>query len=322
MQLNETALRVAHELMNRAQQANVAVSLAACGATLVDCGVTAPGGLVTGCRLAEICLAGLGQVALAQGPPDVWRGPWISVVTDQPIAACMASQYAGWPLSYGKYFGMGSGPMRAARGREPLFEKIGFQEQPSRVVGVVESAKLPADDVCRDIARQCHVEPEQLLLLVARTASLAGSVQIVARSVETALHKLLELGFDPQRVVAGAGIAPLPPVAGDDLTGIGRTNDAVLYGALVTLWVRGDDASLREIGARLPSCASSDYGRPFAQIFEHYQRDFYRIDPLLFSPAEVHFVNLDSGCSHRYGHAAPAIVQQSFGLDPDDAVAV
>ncbi len=106
----------------------------------------------------------------------------------------------------------------------------------------------------------------------------------------------------------------MPPVAGDDLTGIGRTNDAVLYGALVTLWVRGDDESLRAIGPRVPSCASLDYGRPFADIFEHYERDFYRIDPLLFSPAEVHFVNIDSGHCYRFGEAAPQILQQSCGV--------
>ena len=321
MNLNEIAIRVAHELTHHAQRANVTVSVADGGATLVDCGVDAHGGLSTGCRLAEICMAGLADVRLGSGPEQVWRGPWVTVSTDQPIAACMASQYAGWPLNYGKYFAMGSGPMRAARGREPLYDKIGYREQPSRVVGVLESSKLPGDDVCRDMARQCHVEPEQLLLFVARTASLAGTVQIVARSVETALHKLLELEFDLTRIVAGYGTAPLPPVAGDDLTGIGRTNDAVLYGALVTLWVRGDDDSLRAIGPRLPSLASLDYGRPFAEIFNHYERDFYRIDPLLFSPAEVHFVNIDSGRSHRFGQPAPQILQQSFGVDPGTGAA-
>ncbi len=115
------------------------------------------------------------------------------------------------------------------------------------------------------------------------------------------MHKLLELDFDLSRVVAGTGTAPLPPVAGDDLTGIGRTNDAVLYGGRVTLWVRGDDESLAAIGPRVPSAASPDHGRPFAEVFEHYERDFYRIDPLLFSPSEVHFVNMDTGQLHRFG---------------------
>jgi methenyltetrahydromethanopterin cyclohydrolase len=203
--------------------------------------------------------------------------------------------------------------MRAARGREPLLEQIGCAEQPSRVVGVLESGQLPTDGVCQEVARQCRVEANQVTLLVARTASLAGCIQVVARSLETALHKLWELGFDLRRVVSGTGMAPLPPVAADDLTGIGRTNDAVLYGGRVVIWVRGDDAAVEQLGPRVPSAASADFGRPFADIFEHYARDFYKIDPLLFSPAEVTFMNVDTGRWHRFGGLEPRIVQQSFG---------
>lgn len=312
LKLNEHAYRLAREGLARAEQLGVVMAETDGGACLVDCGIESPGGLEAGCWLAEICLAGMGRVAVEAGDPAIWRGPWIRVTTDRPVAACMASQYAGWPLHYGHYFAMGSGPMRAARGREPLFEKIGHVEQSHRAVGVLEAARLPTSDVIDDIARQCHVEPDQLLLLVAPTSSLAGTVQIVARSVETALHKLCELQFDLARVVAGHGIAPLPPVAANDLQGIGRTNDAILYGARVTLWVRGDDASLREFGPRIPSCSSPDYGEPFAAIFERYQRDFYRIDPLLFSPAEVHLVNIDSGSMFSFGEPQRATLAKSF----------
>ncbi len=196
----------------------------------------------------------------------------------------MASQYAGWQIIVGKYFAMGSGPMRAAAGKEALFDAIGFREQPEFAVGVLETRKMPPDDVCQALASACGVAPEGLTLLAAPTASEAGTVQIVARSVETALHKLFELGFDLGRVQRGNGTAPLPPVADDDLAAIGRTNDAILYGGEVTLWVHGDDASLQEIGPRVPSCASSDFGEPFAAIFKRYKHDFYAVDPHLFSP--------------------------------------
>ncbi len=312
VKLNENAGRVVHELLARADLLHVSVTAPPGDACVIDCGVDAPGGLDAGCRMAEVCLAGLARVRVSAGDVTVWSGPWISVATDHPVPACMASQYAGWPLSYGRYFAMGSGPMRAARGREPLFERIGYLEQPSRVVGVLESADLPPEEVRRDVARQCQVDPENLTLLVARTASLAGTIQVVARSVETAMHKLFELGFDLSRVVAGHGVVPLPPVASEDLVGIGRTNDAVLYGARVTLWVRGDDDALQALGPRVPSQASPDYGRPFAEIFERYERDFYRIDPLLFSPAEIHFVNLDTGKMSRFGTPQAEVLHESF----------
>jgi methenyltetrahydromethanopterin cyclohydrolase len=124
------------------------------------------------------------------------------------------------------------------------------------------------------------------------------------------------LGFDLRRVVSGWGTAPLPPASADDLAAIGRTNDAILYGGEVTLWVRGDDASLEAIGPRVPSGASHDYGQPFAFIFEKYNRDFYKIDPHLFSPAVITLANLDTGHTFRFGHTLPRVIHESFDVRP------
>jgi methenyltetrahydromethanopterin cyclohydrolase len=225
----------------------------------------------------------------------------------------MASQYAGWQIAAGKFYAMGSGPMRGAYGHEEIFAEIGHREDASVAVGVLETSKLPPDDVARDIAAKCRVTPERLTLLCARTASLAGTVQIVARSVETALHKLHEVGGKLTQVVSGWGVCPLPPVAADDLIGIGRTNDAILYGGEVTLWMQGADDELAALAPKLPSSASSDFGRPFAEIFEAAGRDFYKIDKHLFSPAAVTLVNLTTGRSFRAGGQRPDILQKSFG---------
>lgn len=282
------------------------------GATIIDCGIDVPGGLEAGRLLASVCMAGLGNVAIVSTDPALWHGPAVQVRTDHPVAACLASQYAGWEIKGDDYFAMGSGPMRAAAGREELFDSIGFCETASACVGVLESGQLPPEAVCRDLASKCSVSPDRLTLLVAPTRSLAGTVQIVARSVETALHKLNELGFDVARIESGHGTAPLPPPAADDLAAIGRTNDAILYGGEVTLYVRGDDSSLNDVGPKTPSCASPDHGRPFAQIFADYGHDFYRVDPRLFSPAIVTLVNLDTGNSFRFGHTLPRVIHESF----------
>jgi methenyltetrahydromethanopterin cyclohydrolase len=266
------------------------------------------GGLEAGIWLSEICLAGLAKISIVPRSPQLGTGPAVQVRTDHPLAACMASQYAGWQITGEKYFAMGSGPMRAAAGKETLFERIGFREQADAAVGVLECAKLPPRSVVEEIAQACGVAPTQLMLLVAPTRSQAGTVQVVARSIETAMHKLFELGFDLTRVESGYGIAPLPAVAKSDLEAIGRTNDAILYGAEVTLWVRGDDVSLSEIGPRVPSCSSADHGEPFSAIFERYGRDFYKIDSHLFSPAVITFHNLDSGRTHRFGKLLPEVL--------------
>jgi methenyltetrahydromethanopterin cyclohydrolase len=148
---------------------------------------------------------------------------------------------------------------------------------------------------------------------MAPTASIAGGVQIAARVVETALHKLHELDFDVRRVVAGFGTCPLPPVDGDDMAAIGRTNDAVLYGGQVHLTVESDDDdALRDLVERLPASASSDYGEPFGKVLKDAEFDFYKIDPLLFSPAEIRLVSTRSGRGFHAGGVNLETLERSF----------
>jgi methenyltetrahydromethanopterin cyclohydrolase len=311
--LNDRALKKAEGIIRRADELRVAVSQLACGTRLIDCGAKALGGLEAGRLMAEVCLADLGTVQLTRGREKLWPGASIAVTTDQPLLACMASQYAGWQIAGDKYFAMGSGPMRAAAHREPVLHELFEREMATAAVGVLEASRLPPDEVCEKLAEQCGVPASALLLLVARTKSLAGNVQVVARSVETAMHKLHSLGFDLQRVISGFGTAPLPPPAVDDLGAIGRTNDAMLYGGEVTLWVTGDDESLTEVGPKVPSCSSSAFGEPFAAIFEAAGKDFYKIDASLFSPAVVTLSNVSTGRTFRFGEVRPDVLVKSFG---------
>jgi len=144
--------------------------------------------------------------------------------------------------------------------------------------------------------------------------SLAGVVQVVARSVETAMHKLHEVGMPADSIRSGWGVAPLPPPATDAIGGIGRTNDAILYAAQVTLWSEADQTDIDRLGPRVPSDSSADHGRPFAEIFKDYEYDFYKVDPGLFSPARVEFVNLRSGLTRAFGRPDADVLRRSLGL--------
>jgi methenyltetrahydromethanopterin cyclohydrolase len=322
MQLNAGGLRIVAEILSQPDRLDVACHTAACGARIVDCGVKAAGSIEAGVLLAQAAMAGLGIVRVEQpehAPQDflqLWpecEWPLVAVESDQPLAACLAAQYAGWKVSTPEYFAMASGPIRAAIGREAIFADIGMRERPDDVVGLLETAKLPPDDVAVTLAADAGVPADRLVLLVARTASTAGTLQVIARSLETALHKLHELHFDLRRIRRGTGRAPLAPVPRkDDLLAIGRTNDAILYGGHVTLEVSGDDDSLLEIGPRMVSRASADYGASFCTLFERAGRDFYALDPALFAPALVDLVNVDTGRRHRFGGIAPEIVNASF----------
>ncbi|MGH7139695.1 MAG: methenyltetrahydromethanopterin cyclohydrolase [Pirellulales bacterium] len=309
--LNERAAELCEVVARRHRELRAEIHYVA-GATVIDLGVKAQGGLRAGLALADICLAGLAHIELIPADPAVWHGPAVCVYTDHPVSACLASQYAGWQIAVGKYFAMGSGPMRALAAKEDLLQDLSLRETADTAIGVLETSKLPPADVIEHLARECGVAPDRLTLLAARTASQAGTVQVVARSVETALHKLHELKFDLGRIESGWGLAPLPPPAADDLAGIGRTNDAILYGSRVTLWVRGDDDSLKQIGPQVPSNSSPDHGEPFAEIFRRASHDFYKIDPLLFSPAVVSLANLDTGNTFSFGRLLPNVIERSF----------
>ena len=313
MTLNERANRVADELERGADRFRVAVARVG-GARVIDCGGAVTGSLAAGLAMARTCLADLAEVAYVPCPIAEVGGPAVQVMTDDPVRACLASQYAGWQVHVDKFFAMGSGPMRALSAREELFQHIPGKEESPVAVGVLETRKHPTEEVIAYLVSKLPLSAETLTLLVAPASSLAGTVQVVARSVETALHKLHELKFDVNQVVSGYGVAPLPPVSPDELAAIGRTNDAILYGGKVTLWVRADDELLASVGPKVPSSASKDHGEPFAAIFRRYG-DFYKIDPLLFSPAEVEFRNLKTGTCHRFGHIEPGLVRKSFGLD-------
>jgi methenyltetrahydromethanopterin cyclohydrolase len=87
----------------------------------------------------------------------------------------------------------------------------------------------------------------------------------------------------------------------------------VLYGARVILHVAGgDDAMIDDLGPKVPSCSSRDHGEPFAAIFARYDHDFYKVDPHLFSPAEVVFQNLDTGRTRSFGAVEPDVLARSF----------
>ena len=320
MGLNDAGFTIAEGLVRRCVELGAAVAV--CGGVVVlDCGVNAAGSDEAGLGMARVALGGAGDVAItpassthAAGPAP-WPGcPWptVSVTSDHPVAACLAAQYAGWKISSGRYFAMASGPIRAAIGREKLFDAIGLREKPAVAVGLLETHALPPAEICHELAAAAGVAPERLILLVARTASRAGTLQVVARSLETALHKLHDGGFDLGRIRRGTGTAPLPPVPADDLVAIGRTNDAILYGGSVRLEVTGDDDSLAEIGPRSVSRSSPAFGEPFLAVFERAGRDFYAIDPALFAPAQLEFVNVETGRRHVFGTTEPAILSGSF----------
>lgn len=310
--MSELALEIADGVDEHADLLRCEVHLLANGARVIDCGVNVRGGYDAGLALSEICMGGLGNIAL--GPVSIGGESWpgLTVWTDHPMISCMASQYAGWAITPEGFFAMGSGPLRAhARVEKELFALIGYAEDAESGVLVLEGRQLPTEAVAEWVAKKARLTPDKLTFLVAPTASLAGGVQISARVVETAMHKMERLHFDLSRIVSGAGFAPLPPVAKNDVRAIGRTNDCILYGGSVHFTVNAGDEELAALAPQVPASASRDYGTPFFDIFQRYNKDFYAIDPLLFSPAEVRLTSTETGRTFHAGQLNPDILRAS-----------
>ena len=312
MSLNESARVVVQTILSRAEELRIAEHSVA-GARVLDLGISVRGGLQAGLELARACLADRADVSIVPSAVPGLAGPAVLVHSDDPVRACLASQYAGWSVSAGKYFAMGSGPMRAAYGKEAIFDHIPGRESAEHVVGILETRKLPTEEVIAYFLERLKVTPDRLTLLCAPASSIAGSVQVVARALETAMHKLHELKFDPNKVISGFGVAPMPPIGRDDITAIGWTTDAILYGGQVTVWVDADDDEIAAVGPRVPSSSSKDHGEPFRDIFERAGKDFYKIDPHLFSPATIEFCNVKTGRRHVFGRVEPEVLRRSFG---------
>lgn len=314
--VNRGALRALAALVDQADALRVSVGKGSAGETLIDAGASVPGSLEAGRLITEICLGGLGAVALGYDP-IMPRYPWgLTVRTWQPVVACLGSQYAGWMLTAGEgdtaYFSMGSGPARALAGKEAIYGDIAYGDDHDEAILVLETAMPPPEELVRRIADDCKVAPEKLTIIYAPTQSLAGTVQIIGRVVEVALHKAHVLHFDLSRVMVGTGTAPLAPPHPDFITAMGRTNDAVIYGGRVLLHVTGPAVDAKALAEALPSSNSKDHGRPFADIFRQYEGDFYKIDGALFSPAEVAVVALETGETFRAGGIDQALIDASF----------
>jgi methenyltetrahydromethanopterin cyclohydrolase len=314
--VNALAAPLVQELIAQAKSLRLGVERLANGCVVVDAGIAFRGGLEAGLRIARICMGGLGHAALESSGSSRW--PWqVAVHASDPVLACLGSQYAGWSLAHGEgkggFHALGSGPGRAAAGREDLFAELAYRDVAESVCIVLEVDKKPPIEIADKVARDCGVKPDRVTLILTPTRSLAGSVQIVARVLEVALHKAHALGFPLHQLIDGAGSAPVPPPSADFLTAMGRTNDAILFGGHVHLFVDCDDGAARRLAESLPASMSKDHGKPFAQVFKDAAYDFYRIDPHLFAPAAVAVTALKSGKTFHAGAIDAKLLEASFG---------
>lgn len=316
LSMNKLAVKIIKEMIDKEKELNIAIRKIG-KTTVVDAGLKTRSSFEAGIAVSKICLGGLASVSITSYKIEEYYIPAIEVSTDHPLEACMASQLAGWRIKVGEFFANGSGPARVlAKKPRKLFEKIGYSEISDEAVLVLETDKYPDEKVIEYISNETNVKPENIYLVLVSPASIAGSVQVSARIVETGIFKLNTIGFDIKRIVYGYGICPVAPLHSDALKMAGRTNDMLLYGGLTYYIVDyPDDEKLNEVIDRVPSSASKDYGKSFSELVEVYGWDFlYKVDPSIFAPAIVIINNIKSGRTLKSGKINYEILKKALSI--------
>ncbi|MEQ8289918.1 MAG: methenyltetrahydromethanopterin cyclohydrolase [Gammaproteobacteria bacterium] len=314
--INKLTRSLVDQLVNNAAALRVEVSQLENGSQIIDAGINVAGGLEAGRIIGEICMGGLGTVKL-RASTNFRNWSWhLDVHSTNPVLACLASQYAGWSLNHGKgkeaFNALGSGPARAMGSNEELYEELGYRDKADTACIVIEADKLPPVEIADKVVERCGIPADKLTIIMTPTSSLAGSVQVVARVLETSLHKAHALHFPLDRIIDGAGSAPICPPSQDFLKAMSRTNDAILFAGQIHLFVEASDDEAEQLAQQLPSSASSDYGKPFGEIFKDVEYDFYKIDPMLFSPARVAVSSLTTGKTYHAGEIDLDLLDRSF----------
>ncbi|RLI05155.1 methenyltetrahydromethanopterin cyclohydrolase [Candidatus Bathyarchaeota archaeon] len=314
--INKEAEKIVKQLIENPDFYNVKVEKLPCGATIIDTGLEVEGGYLAGLKVTEICLGGLGTVSLTYMKYGELDLPTIVVSTDHPSVSLLAAQFAGWNIKVGEYSAIGSGPARALSTKpKKLYEKIGYKDDADVAVLVLETEKKPGEEVALKLSGDCKVKPENLYMVLAPTASVAGSTQIAGRIVETGLFRLEQLGLDPLKVLHGTGYAPIMPVHPDSGEAMGRANDSLFYGGVTYYTIDiEDDSKLKEMVDKAPSSTAKDYGKPFYEIYKAAGYDFYKIDTALFAPASLTATSKKTGATFTAGKVNVDVLKRSIGL--------
>ena len=113
--VNLEAKKTVDVMIEKQDELNIAVSQLSNGATIIDCGVNVDGSFKAGELYTKVCLGGLADVGISI-PGDLsekFALPSVKIKTDSPAISTLGSQKAGWSVSVGDFFALGSGPARA-----------------------------------------------------------------------------------------------------------------------------------------------------------------------------------------------------------------
>lgn len=313
--LNKNVMPMVYDLIERAEALGCRYIKLSNGANVIDMGVDMPGGWEAARLFTEINMAGLGTCQYCDYTlSETFSVPAVEVYCDNPILGCLASQIAGYPLGSGHFAAIGSGPARAqaALKEDHCFLYTDYRDQHDDVVLGVQANQLPDEAMAERVAKDCRVEPENVYMLAHSTTCIVASVQVSARIMEQTINKMIAKKFDLDTILFSRGLCVVAPVSDDQDDAMGRINDSLLYGGKSEFWVRWEDDKIEAIIPQLVTESSKDYGILFKELFLKAERDFYKMDLDIHSPAEVTIYNVATGNVFHAGSIRNDLMIKSF----------
>ena len=100
----------------------------------------------------KYALGGLAEVGISI-PGDLSENfaiPSVKIKTNFPSISTLGAQKAGWSVSVGDFFALGSGPARAlALKPAETYKEIGYKDDADIAILTLEADKLPDERCCR-----------------------------------------------------------------------------------------------------------------------------------------------------------------------------
>jgi methenyltetrahydromethanopterin cyclohydrolase len=305
--VNQRAMEIVRRIIMDRETLNVGVSVLDNGSTIIDMGVNHTGGWSAAKHLVEVTLGGLGILQYGLIEMAGLELPQAEIYVEKPVTACLSCQLSGWPLPDLKtesgIVPLISGPVRAVVREDRFARAFSYQDRNDEVVVALQGGLIPDTRLTDYIAAKCGLDPKQVFILTAATGSVAGMVNVAARTLETTLWRLHELGFNPEKVITAWGKAPVPPVSKDEYKAMIRANTYIYYGGTVGLTVECEDEEITKILAAVPLSpeTSDQYGTPFGKLLDEADGNIFQMTGFVHSVTKVIFYNAQTGKTFKCG---------------------
>lgn len=313
--LNNLAAQILEtEVLPRAESMGIGVIRLTNGAVVIDMGIHYPGSWSAADYFVKVGLGGLGQLTFNTYQLNDFLIPAVQIMVTNPLIAEMASHVAYWKINYqGKNIVI-SGPIRSIKGSDVFARATTYRDvAATKAVACIQTTEIPGEELAELLASEIGLPVNSLYILVAKTASIVGAVQVCARNVEQTLPTLYDRGFDLARIVQAEGITPVVAIVDDEEVAYGHVNDCLIYGQETNIYVRCQDEELIQILDDIPFIKNRGiYGTSFQELFKRCRNDWALVPRDWDAPCQVNLINLATGNIFSTGSRHLGILTSDF----------